>query len=103
MPTATPLLHLDFDSEIIHWRGPAPYLFAPVPAALAEEVRRAARLASYGWGCVPVAATIAGTDFTTSLFPKDGTYLLPIKVAVQRAAGLGLGDRVRIEMRIDAR
>ena len=92
------LLSLNFEAEIIHWRGPAPYLFAPVPDRYADEVRDAARLASYGWGCVPVAARIGDTDFTTSLFPRDGTYLLPVKVAVQRAEAVGLGDSVRVGM-----
>lgn len=98
-----PLAAIAFEAGIIHWRGPAPYLFVPIPAALVGEVRYAARLASYGWGVVPVAARIGETDFTTSLFPRDGTYLLPVKVAVQKAEGVGLGDRVQVRMEIVAR
>jgi hypothetical protein len=95
-----PLAHIEFDATIIHWRGPAPFLFVPVPEHLVGEIRYAAREASYGWGCVPVAARIGDTHFTTSLFPRDGGYLLPVKVAVQRAAGIGLGDHVRSEIRV---
>lgn len=98
-----PLASIAFDAEIILWRGPAPYLFVPVPEELVGEVRYTARLASYGWGVVPVAARIGEAEFTTSLFPRDDTYLLPVKVAVQKAAGVGLGDRVHVEMRIVAR
>ena len=97
-----PLAEIAFAAEIVHWRGPAPYLFLPVPAEHVGEVRYAARLASYGWGCVPVAARIGGTDFTSSLFPRGDTYLLPVKVAVQRAEGIVLGDRIAFEMRIVA-
>lgn len=97
------LAAIAFDGEIVEWRGPAPYLFVPVPAALVGEVRYAARLASYGWGVVPVEARIGETRFTTSLFPQGDTYLLPVKVAVQKGAGVGLGDRVRVAMRIVAR
>lgn len=97
-----PLASIAFDAEIIHWRGPAPYLFVLVPEALVGEVRYAARLASYGWGVVPVSARIGETDFTTSLFPRAGTYLLPVKVAVQKAEGVGLGDRVQVRMEIVA-
>ncbi|MBO9713210.1 DUF1905 domain-containing protein [Sphingomonas sp.] len=100
---AEPLLDVAFDAEVIHWRGPAPFLFLPVPEPLVGEVRYAARLASYGWGCVPVAAEIQGFAFTTSLFPRDGGYMLPVKVAVQRACGIGLGDRVQASMRIEDR
>jgi hypothetical protein len=98
-----PLAEIAFEAEIIHWRGPAPYLFVPVPEDHVGEVSYAARQASYGWGCVPVAARIGGTDFTTSLFPRDGGYLLPVKVAVQRAEGIGLGNRVDVLMRVVAR
>ena len=71
-----------FDAEIIHWRGPSPFFFAPAPADQVEALRQAARLATYGWGVVPVEAAIGGVTFRTSLFPKDGTYLVPIKDAV---------------------
>ncbi|MCW3837371.1 DUF1905 domain-containing protein [Sphingomonas canadensis] len=102
MPTrAEPLLEITFDAEVIHWRGPAPFLFLPVPEEHVGAVRFAARAASYGWGCVPATATIGGFTFTTSLFPRDGGYLLPLKVAAQRACGAGLGDRVTVSMRID--
>jgi hypothetical protein len=91
---------LTFEADIIEWRGPPPYLFAPVPDHLVGEVHYAAREASYGWGMVPVTAQIGGIEFTTSLFRRGDTYVLPIKVAVQRAEGLGLGDRVAVTMQI---
>ena len=37
-----------------------------------------------------------GAAFTTSLFPREGGYLLPIKVAVQKAANVGIGDGVQV-------
>ncbi|WP_395612656.1 DUF1905 domain-containing protein [Allosphingosinicella sp.] len=98
-----PLAEIAFTGEIIHWRGPAPFLFVPVPSEHVAEIRYAAKLASYGWGCVPVQAQIGGTDFTSSLFPRADTYMLPVKVAVQRAEKLGLGDRVAVQIRITAR
>ena len=85
---------------IVEWRGPAPFLFAPVPDAHVGEIRYAALSESYGWGVVPVISTIGSTGFATSLFPRGGTYLLPVKVAVQKAEGVGLGDRVRVAMRV---
>lgn len=89
-----------FDTIIVEWRGPAPFLFAPVPDAHVAEIRYAALSESYGWGVVPVIATIGATEFATSLFPRDGSYLLPVKVAVQRAEGVALGDGVRVTMRV---
>jgi len=91
-----------FEAEVIHWRGPSPYFYAPVPQGLADEVRSLARIASYGWGVVPVEARLAEVAFTTSLFPKDGTYLVPLKDAVRRAAGVTAGDRVSVRVRVRA-
>jgi hypothetical protein len=98
-----PLAHIAFEAEIVLWRGPAPYLFVPVPEHHLAEIRHAARIASYGWGCVPVAARIGAAEFTTSLFPRGETYMLPVKMAVQKAAGVGLGDRVAVVIQVAAR
>ena len=97
------LADIAFEAGIVHWRGPAPYLFVAVPDRHVGELRHAARLASYGWGCVPVEARVGTFDFTTSLFPRGETYMLPVKRAVQRAAQVGLGDRVAVEIRVVGR
>ncbi|UKK86218.1 DUF1905 domain-containing protein [Sphingopyxis sp. BSN-002] len=91
---------IEFEAEIIEWRGPPPYLFAVVPDAHIADIRYAALTESYGWGVVPVIVRVGASDFTTSLFPRDGGYLLPIKVAVQRAEGIGRGDRTKVRMRV---
>lgn len=95
-----PLLQLAFDAEVIHWRGPSPYFFAPLPAAEAAEVRRVARAVTYGWGVIPVEGQVRGVAFTTSLFPKDDGYLLPLKDAVRRAADVTAGDVVAVVLTI---
>jgi hypothetical protein len=97
------MLRFTFDTTIIEWRGPSPFFFAPIPAQHTEEVRRAAKLASYGWGVVPVEGKIAGVTFTTSLFPKDGGYLLPIKDKVRRQARITAGDSIAVTMSVQAR
>ena len=58
------------------------------------------RLASYGWGVIPVEATIDGVTFTTSLFPREETYLLPLKDAVRRRIGVTVDDKVEVEMTV---
>lgn len=102
MDRGEPLADLSFAGAVIEWRGPAPFIFVAVPEELVGEVHYAAREASYGWGVVPVEATIRGEDFQTSLFPKDGGYLVPLKVAVRKATGIELGEVVTIRMRIFA-
>ncbi|QOR69856.1 DUF1905 domain-containing protein [Ruania alkalisoli] len=85
----------DFDGEIIEWRGPAPFLFVDIDPGLSDDIKSAAKGLEY-WGQVAVEATIGRTRFTTALFPKGGRYLLPVKVAVQRAEGVGEGDVVAV-------
>lgn len=89
-----------FETIIIEWRGPAPFLFAPVPDEHVGAIRHAAMTESYGWGVVPVVAVIGDSKFATSLFPRDGGYLLPVKVAVQKSARVGLGDHIHVTMRV---
>ena len=57
-------------------------------------------MATYGWGVIPVDARIGEISFETSLFPKDGRYLLPLKNAVRVPHGLAPGDAVTVEMTI---
>ena len=102
MSRSDPLLEISFAGKVIHWRGPAPFHFVAIPNDQVGEVRWAARIASYGWGCVPVEASIGELPFRTALFPKDGGYMLPLKVEVREKLGLELGDKVAITMRIDA-
>lgn len=91
-----------FDAEVIHWRGPSPYFFVPLPAPQAHEIRRLSKALTYGWGMIPVEAAIGGTTFTTSLFRKNETYYLPLKDAVRRQAKVTAGDRVAVTMTVQA-
>ena len=83
-----------FTGEVIEWRGPAPYLFVAMTPDESEDLKEAARGLIY-WGQVPVHVTIGDTEFTTALFPRDGRYLVPVKVAVQQAEAIGEGAIVR--------
>ena len=94
-------MELEFAGEVIHWRGPAPFCFVAVPEAEAATLRAASPLVSYGWGCIPVTVRLGRTTFTTSLFPKDGGYLVPLKVAVRRAEGVDVGDQVRVRLLLE--
>jgi len=34
---------------------------------------------TYGWGMIPVEVRIGGTHWPTSLWPKDGGYVGPLR------------------------
>jgi Domain of unknown function (DUF1905) len=85
---------------VIEWRGPSPYYYLPVPDEESAEIREVAAMATYGWGVIPVVARIGRIEFETSLFPKDGGYLLPLKDAVRKPQGITVGDRIGVEMTV---
>lgn len=76
-----------FDGPVVEWRGPAPFYFVEVPEEDSADIKEAAKGIEY-WGQVPVLVRINDFDFTTALFPKDGRYLLPLKVVVRKKLGL---------------
>jgi hypothetical protein len=93
-------MQVSFAGRVIEWRGPAPYHFVRLPDEVSADVHEVAGMATYGWGVIPVEARIGATAFETSLFPKDGGYLLPLKVAVRRPQSVSVGDDVTVEMTI---
>lgn len=91
-------MRIEFTGETFEWRGPAPFVYVAVPAAASAELRSVSSAISYGWGVIPVSVTIGATTWRTSLFPKGDRYLVPLKAAVRKAEGIGLGDAVSIRL-----
>jgi len=95
-------MRLEFSGEVWFWRGPAPWHFITVPDEECGELEASSPFVSYGWGMIPVTARIGATGWTTSLFPKDGRYIVPVKAAVRKAEALEVGDLVAISLAVDA-
>jgi len=91
---------MEFAGELWYWRGPSPFRFITVPDELCVGLRAIAAVVSYGWGMIPVRVRIGGTAWETSLFPKDGRYVVPVKAVVRKAEGLAEGDIVTVELAI---
>jgi Domain of unknown function (DUF1905) len=94
-------MDLEFSGEMWFWRGPSPFHFITVPDEECGELAAASTLVSYGWGMIPVTAQIGGTEWKTSLFPKDGRYIVPVKADVRKAEGLAEGDLVTVRLAVD--
>lgn len=110
-----------FTGEVWAWRGPSPSHFVTVPQPESDELRRPAGRVSHGWGRLPVQTAVVrpdagehvpaeqrrhrlhGTDWATSLYPKDGGYLLPLEAAVRRAEGIEIGDSVTVHLEVGER
>jgi Domain of unknown function (DUF1905) len=93
---------LEFTGEMWFWRGPAPWHFVTVPDEHCGELEGASSLVTYGWGMIPVTARIGDTGWQTSLWPKDGRYIVPVKAAVRKAEGIEVGDPVTVRLSVDA-
>lgn len=94
-------MELEFTGEVWHWRGPAPHHFVTVPEDESAQLEATAAGVSYGWGMIPVAVQIGATRWTTSLFPKDGGYVVPVKKLVRTAEALDVGSRVTVLLSVD--
>jgi hypothetical protein len=94
-------MDLAFSGEMWFWRGPAPWHFVTVPEAESRDLAATAASVSYGWGMVPVTAWVGGTRWTTSLFPKDDRYVVPVRAGVRKAEGLEVGDVVAIRLAVE--
>jgi hypothetical protein len=94
-------MNLEFSGKMWFWKGPAPWHFITVPEQECGELEAASAFVTYGWGMIPVTAQIGGTAWRTSLFPKDGRYIVPVKTSVRKAERLDVGDVVTVLLAVD--
>jgi hypothetical protein len=93
-------MQLTFSGYVFEWRGPAPFYFVAVPDDESAEIKEVASVVSYGWGVIPVSVRIGKTEITTSLFPKQGKYLVPLKDVLRKTEGIVVGKSVEITLTI---
>jgi hypothetical protein len=93
-------MNIEFSGKIWFWRGPAPWFFVTVPEEQSGNLNVISELVAYGWGMIPVHVRIGKTEWRTSLFPKDGRYIVPIKASVRNAEDLEEGDEVTVHLEV---
>jgi hypothetical protein len=93
-------IHFEFTGKIIFWRGPSPFYFVAMPDDDSRDLKEVSANFTYGWGVIPVKVRIGNTEYKTSLFPKDGRYLVPIKAVVRTAENIAEDDEVTIQMEV---
>jgi hypothetical protein len=93
-------VNIEFDGSIWYWKGPAPWYFVTVPAEQSGDLEAISGFVTYGWGMIPVRARVGNTTWTTSLFPKDGAYLVPLKASVRKAEKLEEGDAITVRLQV---
>lgn len=90
----------EFEGEVFQWRGPAPYFFVATPPHVDDFLHAHLGELTYGWGGIPAQVRVGATEVTTSLMPRDGAYLVPLKVALRRSEGIDDGDDVRVRLQV---
>ncbi|HEY0644737.1 MAG TPA: DUF1905 domain-containing protein [Nocardioides sp.] len=75
--------------------------FVTLPTDVADEVRQRAG-EPRGFGSVRVHVEAAGQAWDTSVFPdaSSGSFVLPVKKAVRRAAGVEEGDELTVTVSV---
>jgi hypothetical protein len=91
----------EFNNKIWYWRGPAPWFFVTVPEEQSRDLSAIAGMVTYGWGVIPVEVQIGKTIWTTSLFPKDDLYLVPVRANVRKAENIEEGDLVSVRLTVN--
>lgn len=94
-------MDVELTGEVWEWRGPAPHHFVWVPDEESAAIEAVSPAITYGWGMIPVTGRIGSTTFTTSLWPKDGRYVVPLKETVRRAERIELGDVITVRLTLD--
>ncbi len=93
-------MELSFSGEVWYWRGPSPFHFVTVPDDLAHDLHAVSSQVTYGWGMIPVTLTVGSTTRTTSLFPRNGGYVVPLRDDLRAAESLEVGDVADIRMTV---
>ena len=92
-----------FTSTLWVWKseGSGAWHFLTVPDEQCAEIKAQAFSLPRGFGSVRVEARVGDVGWRTSVFPlKAGGYLLPVKSAVRKQAGLSEGDEVAVELTV---
>lgn len=101
-------------ADVWLYPGMSGWHFVSVPKGTAAEIKKEFGARARGWGSLPVTVTltaphrrsgqVAAATWKTSIFPdkKTGTYLLPLKAAVRKKAGIKNGDTITFSLSIRA-
>ena len=90
-------MRIRFTASIYEWTARRNWFFVDVPPEPSADIADQPRMPR-GFDSVRVTATVGATTWNTSNFPGGGTYALPLKAAVLKAEGIGLGDEITVDL-----
>ena len=71
------------------------------PTRTAAPSRQRHRSSARGEGMIPVSVRVGATEWTTSLWPKNGRGVGPLKDQVRRSEDIEVGDMVTLRLVVD--
>lgn len=94
-------MQYEFEAEIWRSSGAGGWFFVTLPVDVAKGLR-ALSGPKTGFGSIRVRGSLNSADWNTSVFPdaRSGSFLLPVKAEVRRAAEVTAGDQVRIRVEL---
>jgi len=93
-------MRIEFESTVIRWNARTDsWFFATMPEELSVELRELPS-PSRGFGSLRVRARIGSSTWSTSIFPGNTGFVLPLKKAIREAQGIGEGDIVTVDLDI---
>lgn len=102
-PKPTDSLTYRFTGELFVWSGgQANWYFIRMPVKPSKELREQMDGLTNGFGSIRVEVTIEESTWLTSVFPESatGSYLLPIKKQIRKAAEIEEGDEVSVVLTV---
>jgi hypothetical protein len=96
-------LTYNFTSELFVWSGgQTNWYFLRMPVTQSKELREQMDGLTNGFGSIRVEATIEESTWRTSVFPESttGSYMLPVKKQIRKAAEIEEGDPVEVSLTI---
>ena len=71
-----------------------------MPEEQSRELHVISGSVTNGWGMIPVTVRLGQAEWTTSLWPKDGGYIVPLKASVRKAEKVAEGDSVTLRLEV---
>lgn len=89
-----------FTAPLWIWDGrdDSTWHFVTLPEEEADEILAITDGVRRGFGSVRVEVTVGPATWRTSIFPSDGSFVLPVKKAVRTRVGAKEGDALDVRL-----
>ena len=96
------MISFSFRGKLWLYPGKSAWCFVTLPKVHGAKLKEMTSHLRRGWGSLRVEATLKQETWATSIFPdrKSGSYLLPIKASVRKAAGVEIDQTVQFKLTI---